>query len=115
MRSPTPEVFSLLGLSKRAGAVVAGTDSVRRAVRDGRALLVLIAGDASEVQLDKIRTTMRDRAIPQARLGDRNTLGAAVGGPPLSVVAITDGSLARRLIEGLERATPKGGTDEVEA
>lgn len=101
MESRRPEVLRLLGLARRAGAVAPGTDAVRRAIREGRAQLILFAGDASSVQLDKIRTTLSDRSIPQATLGDRDTLGAAVGLAPLAAVAVTDGSLAGRLLEEL--------------
>jgi len=99
--SPRTEILRLLGLARRAGAVAPGTEAVRRAIREGEAQLILMAGDASSVQLDKIRTTLQDRAIPQAVLGDRDALGAAVGLAPLSAVAVTDVSLAGRLLEEL--------------
>ena len=95
-------VLRLLGLARRAGAVAPGTDAVRRAIRQGEAQLILMAGDASGVQLDKIRTTLHDRAIPQAVLGDRDTLGAAVGLAPLSAVAVTSETLADELLAELE-------------
>lgn len=106
-------MFRLLGLARRAGAVAPGTDAVRRAIREGRARLILLAGDASSVQLDKIRTTLNDRSIPQAILGDRDTLGAAVGFASLAAVAVTDGSLAGRLLEELRAG--EESSDEVEA
>ena len=93
----------LLGLARRAGAVAPGTEAVRRAIREGEAQLILMAGDASSVQMEKIRTTLHDRAIPQAVLGDRDTLGAAVGLAPLSAVAVTSVSLADRLLAELKR------------
>ncbi len=94
--------FRLLGLARRAGAVAPGTEAVRRAVREGEAHLVLMAGDASSVQLDKIRTTLHEKPIPQVILGDRNTLGAAVGLATLSAVAVTNRSLADQLISELD-------------
>ena len=103
--------FGLLGLARRAGGVAPGTEAVRRAIREGEARLILMARDASSVQLDKIRTTLHDRPIPQVILGDRNMLGAAVGLAPLSAVAVTDAGLAERLLEELGAA----GSDEVEA
>lgn len=105
----------LLGLARRAGAAVPGTEAVRRAIREGEARLILIAKDASSVQLEKIRTTLHDRSIPQAVLGDRNTLGAAIGFARLSAVAITDRALADRLVTELEEARDEGGSDAVEA
>jgi|TARA_B110000116_G_C16395541_1_gene385000 ribosomal protein L7Ae-like RNA K-turn-binding protein len=74
-----------------------------------------MAGDASSVQLDKIRTTLYDRTIPQAVLGDRNTLGAAVGLAPLSAVAVTNRSLADKLVAELKSSGDESGTDAVEA
>ena len=96
-----PEVFRLLGLARRAGAVAPGTDATRRAIRRGEARLVLMAGDASGVQLDKIRKELSNRPIPQVILGDRATLGAAIGKAPVTVVAVTVESLAARLLQDL--------------
>ena len=103
-----PSASRFLGLARRAGAVVPGTDATRRAIRRGEARLVLMAEDASGVQMDKIRKLMVDRPIPLAVLGDRNTLGAAIGKGPTSAIAVTDESLAKRLLEDLE------ATSEVE-
>ena len=93
--------MQLLGLARRAGAVAPGTEATRQAVRSGEARLVLLAGDASPGQLDKIRRTLSERSIRSARLGDRDTLGAAVGLAPLSAVAVTDASLADRVVAEL--------------
>jgi ribosomal protein L7Ae-like RNA K-turn-binding protein len=94
---PRVEALQLLGLARRAGAVVPGTDAARRAVRQGEARLVLMAGDASSVQLKKIRNALKHRPIPQGTLGDRATLGAAVGRGPVSAVAVTAASFAEQL------------------
>jgi ribosomal protein L7Ae-like RNA K-turn-binding protein len=114
MESPSAELLRLLGLARRAGKVAPGTDAARRAVLEGEARLVLTASDASSVQLKKIRTTLRNRTIPQATLGDRNTLGAAIGLPPLAALAVTDDSFADRILEGLG-GVGEDGSNEVEA
>jgi len=100
----------LLGLARRAGAVAPGTEAVRRAIREGEAHLILMAGDASSVQMDKIRTTLHEKPIPQVILGDRNTLGAAVGLATLSAVAVTNRSLAYQLIAELDGSDDEHGT-----
>jgi ribosomal protein L7Ae-like RNA K-turn-binding protein len=108
--------LALLGLARRAGKVLQGTDAVRRAVRSGEAALVLLAGDASPVQLEKVRRLLRHHEVPHAVVADRNRLGAALGAGPLSAVAVTDPSLAdqlrRRLpaTAGGRRSSPDGGT-----
>ena len=45
---------------------------------------------------------MRKRIIPQVLLGDRTTLGAAIGKAPITAVAVTDASLAGRLLESID-------------
>lgn len=115
MESRTASALRLLGLARRAGAVAPGTESVRRAIRDGEALLILMAGDASSVQLKKIRTTQDDGSIPRVTLGDRATLGAAVGMAALSAVAVTEASFAARLVEELSGSVDGSSTDAVEA
>jgi len=65
------------------------------------AKLVLVAGDASPVQLKKVEGIASQKGIPTVVLGDRGVLGAAVGEPPLSAVAVTDAGFAHRLIERL--------------
>ena len=102
MGTRRPEAFRILGLARRAGAVAPGTEATRRSIRHGEARLVLMAGDASAAQLSKIRRTMHARSVPHAVLGERATLGAAVGKAPVAALAVTDDSLADRLLESLE-------------
>lgn len=107
-KSRRTEVLQLLGLAQRAGAVVPGTGAVQRTLRMGEARLILMAEDASSVQMEKILKILRTRPIPQARLGDRATLGAAVGRGPVSAVAVTGESFADELRRRLD-----GGTIDV--
>ena len=94
-------VYRLLGLARRAGAVAPGTAAVRRAIQGGEARLVLLAEDASDVQMEKIRKSLRVTPIPQARLGDRTSLGAAIGLSPISAVAVTNAPLADQVLAEL--------------
>lgn len=103
--SQRPSAFRLLGLARRAGAVAPGTDATRRSIRRGEARLILMARDASSVQMDKIIKLMVKRPIPQAVLGDRATLGAAIGKGPTSAIAVTDESFAKLLLDDLEAAS----------
>jgi len=102
----------LLGLARRAGALESGTGSTQRAVRDGRARLVLLAQDASDVQREKVLKLLRYRETPRAYLGSRAELGAAVGSAPLSAVAVTGEHFARQLARQL--AVSKGVNAETE-
>ena len=96
------DALRLLGLAQRAGAVVAGVDSARRSVRMGEARLILKATDASSVQLSKLAGTLGNQPVPQAFLGDRATLGAALGRAPVSAVVVTEASFADELVRRLD-------------
>ena len=108
------KAFALLGLAQRAGAVERGVDATRCAVRDGRARLVLIAEDASNVQLKKIAGLLEHRPVPQRQLGGQEALGAALGAGPLSAVAITLQNFAEPMLHYLpvNRAGYQEGLDE---
>jgi ribosomal protein L7Ae-like RNA K-turn-binding protein len=95
------DALELLGLAQRAGAVERGVDAARRAVRDGRARLILIADDASATQLKKITGLLEHRPVPRRRVADRAALGAALGAAPLSAVAITRREFAESMLERL--------------
>lgn len=95
------KALELLGLAQRAGAVARGVDAARRAVREGKARLVLIAEDASAAQLKKITGLLEHRTVPRRVAGGMAALGAAVGGPPLSAVAVTQREFAESLLRHL--------------
>ena len=93
--------MALLGMARRAGALASGTASTRRAIKEGRARLVLFAQDASETQRDKVMKLLRHRKTPRATVGTRQALGSAVGSAPVSAVAVTDGEFAKELVARL--------------
>ena len=109
MRDP----MALLGMARRAGALAYGTGSTRRALKEGRARLILFAQDASETQREKVMRLLRHGRTPRATLGTREALGLAAGSAPVSAVAVTDRELARELVArlGVEPGRPiKKGT-----
>ena len=100
--------LALLGMARRAGALAFGTGSTKRALKEGRARLVLFAQDASETQRDKVMRLLRHGKTPRAILGTREALGSAVGSAPVSAVAVTDEQLAKALVArlGVETEMP---------
>jgi ribosomal protein L7Ae-like RNA K-turn-binding protein len=103
--------LELLGLAQRAGAVERGVDAARRALREGRARLVLIAEDASAAQLKKITGLLEHRSVPWRAAGGQAELGAAVGGAALSAVAITRNEFAEQMLRHLPE---RGGAESVD-
>ena len=91
------EALALLGLARRAGALVKGTDATRKALRRGEVRLVLLATDGSLVQREKILPLARGKDVPVVILGTRIELGSALGSGPLTAVAVTQAGFAKEL------------------
>lgn len=91
------EALGLLGLARRAGAVLRGVDATRRAVASGESGLVLLAADASETQLRKVVNLVRHRGVPVRWVSGKDALGRALGEGALSVVGIERGSFAEQI------------------
>ena len=103
------DALELLGLAQRAGAVERGVDAARRAVREGRARLILLADDASATQLRKLTGLLEHRPVPRRRVAGRAALGAALGVAPVSAVAITRSEFAESMLRRLPEDA--GSTD----
>ena len=101
------EALKLLGLARRAGAVVPGVEATRRSLEAGRVQLVLLATDASETQYRKVRALIRRRQVPVRWVSAKDTLGRCVGRSTLSVVGVTRSSFVRLLLERLPRTSTR--------
>jgi ribosomal protein L7Ae-like RNA K-turn-binding protein len=94
--------LQLLGLARRAGTVVFGTDAVRKAVREGRVEMVLLAADAAAGQAGKLKPLLEHREVPHMVWGTRDELGGAIGAAQVSAIAITAKSFAEQVIRRLD-------------
>ncbi len=104
------ELLSLLGLSRRARALVPGAEGCRRAIHDGVARVVVIAGDAAPGQRKKVMALASAKGVPMIEVGTRVAIGHAVGAPPLTAVAITQATLAARVLALGSSPTPDAGS-----
>jgi ribosomal protein L7Ae-like RNA K-turn-binding protein len=102
------KVVSLLGLARRARKVVSGAEAVELAVRRRTARLVLIALDASARSVAKFRVLVAEKGGLCHQGMGKEELGAAVGGAPRAVLAITDENFARAVMSALMKI-PSGG------
>jgi ribosomal protein L7Ae-like RNA K-turn-binding protein len=98
-RTAARELLDLLGLATRARSVVAGTDSVRKAVRDGKAFRVILAADTAPTQQEKLLPLLEARRVPHHHGFTQSELGAAMGRSPVAAVGFTDRNFARRVGE----------------
>lgn len=97
------KVLSLLGLAMRGRNLVSGEFQTLDAVKNGSAMLVIIAEDAS----DNTRKLFRDKCtfyqVPIACFGTREELSNAIGKEGLrSSLGVCDAGLADAIIRQLE-------------
>lgn len=92
----TDKLLGALGLCRRAGALTAGFDAVKDAILAGRAYLVLVAQDASEGNVRRIRWMCDEVgdgcAVCQLPLTKQDL--AAILHKAVGVLAVTDENLA---------------------
>lgn len=93
---PGRAFLELLGLATRARGVVAGTDSVRQAVREGKARRVVLAADTAPTQQAKLLPLLAARGVPHHLSFTQEELGAAMGRGAVAAIGFTDASFARR-------------------
>lgn len=102
--SKLKKVLQLLGLAAKAGRIVSGEFSVKKAVQEQKAFLVVIAGDAS----DRTKKLFHDKCgyykIPLREIADKETLGAAIGRQERSSAACMDPHFADGLLQAFEHA-----------
>lgn len=102
----TPEqarrVLGLAGLGVRARNATVGVEQVRAAARKGTLALALVASDASENSLDKLRPLLRARGVPMIEGLAAGALGAAAGRTQTAAIGILDRALANGILAVVE-------------
>lgn len=93
-RPADAEALRLLGIARRAGALVAGSEAVKGAARSGTLRLVVFARDASDNARGRVEPLLKRAGVGSLVCGDRNSLGAALGKGPTAVAGVTDDALA---------------------
>lgn len=95
----TDKSYSFIGLARKAGKLVYGEMNCEKSIKSNKALLVIIACDASENTRKKFENSCKYREIPFLCFGEKEVLGRLLGKDVISVIAITDTRFAQRLIE----------------
>lgn len=91
------KALSLLGLATKAGKTVTGEFSTEKAVKEGRAYIVLVAGDASDNTKKKFRNMCNYYQVTMKMFADKVSLGNACGKEFRASLAITDAGLAKAI------------------
>ena len=95
----------MLGLSAKAGNVASGEFSTEKAVKEGKAHLVIVAGDASDNTKKEFRDMCKFYKVPMIVYGDKDTLGHAMGKQFRASLAILDEGFAKGILKELKSRT----------
>ncbi len=102
-------VLSMLGIAAKSGNVVSGEFSTEKAVKTGRAFLVIVSEEASD-NTKKMFTNMTDfYEVPIYFYGSKEELGRAIGKEFRASLAITDENLANAVESKLKNEKLNNG------
>ncbi len=91
------KILSLMGIATKAGKTVSGEFSVERAVKDGKAVLVVVAEEASDNTKKMFTNMCKYYNVPLYIYGTKDELGKAMGKLMRASMAITDEGLGKAL------------------
>ena len=95
--------LNYLGIAKRSGNLICGTDMVVKSLPAGKIQIILLASDASSNTKDKI---IRKAYYYQIQVYDKFSsleLSQAVGASHLMVIGLTDEGLKQAFLKEVER------------
>ncbi|MCI7274765.1 MAG: ribosomal L7Ae/L30e/S12e/Gadd45 family protein [Lachnospiraceae bacterium] len=96
------KVLSMLGLAARARGVADGGFSVEKAIKSGKAALVILAGDASDNSRKEFVNMCSYYRTPIYQYSNKEELGHSIGKELRSVVAVLDVGIAKAIKERLK-------------
>lgn len=108
------KIYSLLGIAMRGRNVVSGEFATESAVKNGSAMLVLVAEDASDNTKKLFNNKCSFYEVPCFQYGTKEELGHAIGKELRSSLAVTDLGLADAIIAKLEETEKLGGSEHGE-
>ena len=96
-------IFSMIGMAMKAGKVVSGEFSTEKAVKTGKAFLVIVSEAASDNTKKMFRNMCSYYEVPMYVYGTKEDLGHSMGKEFRASLAVTEEgfakSIEKRLIE----------------
>ena len=93
------KVLNLLSLSQQAGRIASGEFMTQKAVKSGKACLVILAVDASENTKKKFKNMCTYYRTPVIELSDMDRLGHCIGRSVRSSLAVLDEGFAKAILK----------------
>ena len=93
------DVLSLLGLCAKAGKCASGEFQVEKAVKDGKAFAVIVAGDASDLTKKSYKDMCSYYKVHLYEYSTKEDLGHCIGKDIRSAVAILDEGFSKGIMK----------------
>ena len=97
------KVCNYLGLVKRAGKLVAGTDAVLKNLNKKQIKLIFVASDSSLSTIDKVEKKAFFYQITVIKKYSTEEIGTSIGSNNPKVIGITDTGFTKAIKVELER------------
>ncbi len=96
-------ILQLLGIAKKAGKLVLGTDAVVKNLSKQSTKMIFVAKDASCATIDKLDKKAFFYQIPVVVQYTTEELSQALGCPQIKVIALNDSGFAKTIQKEIER------------
>ena len=93
------KVLNMIGLATKAGKTVSGEFSTEKAVKTGKAWLVIVSEEASDNTRKMFTNMCTYYKVPIYFFGKKSELGHAMGKEMRASLAITDEGFAKTLVK----------------
>lgn len=93
------KILSMTGIAAKAGKIVSGEFSTEKAIKQGKAYLVIAAADASGNTKKHFSDMCAYRHVPYYKYSNKETLGKCIGKQFRASLAVIDENLAKAIIE----------------
>ena len=97
------KVLAMLGIAAKAGSVLSGEFSTEKAVKEGKAFLVIVASDASENTKKMFRNMTDFYEVPMYEYSNKEELGHCIGKEFRASLAIVNEGLAHSIEDKLQQ------------
>ena len=112
--SESKKAASYIGLACKAGRLVSGEYMVEKTIKEGKAELVIVAGDASDNTKKNFRDACAYRNVPYLVFSDKNDLGHMTGKEMRACLAITDPGFAAAIGKCMNVPMFQNGGEHIE-
>ena len=106
------KIFSMIGMATKAGKTVSGEFATEKAVKTGKAYLVIVSEEASDNTKKMFRNMCTFYEVPMYVYGTKEDLGHSMGKAFRASLAVTDEGFAKSIEKRLNEAEIKAEVAE---